>query len=204
MKTRNEFADLLNTSDLVGYGVEVGVRDGQFSQRLLSDWHGWRLWMVDAWTANLPHLGDSAGMNDQAKMDKWKAAAEKRAAAFGERARVLQALSVDAAGMFPDGVFDFIYLDSNHGYDPEGEWGIVQDLRAWWPKLRDGGVFAGHDYFLARCKRNGTPEFVDSEDEADLEIYGVKKAVDEFADELGVEVQTTTDDKCASWYWVKQ
>jgi len=32
----------------------------------------------------------------------------------------------------------------------------------------------------------------------------VKKAVDEFAAKLGVEVLTTTHDLCASWWWVKQ
>jgi len=42
---------------------------------------------------------------------------------------------------YPDGYFDFIYLDSNHLYDP-----AVNDISQWWPKVKSGGIFAGHDY----------------------------------------------------------
>ena len=24
--------------------------------------------------------------------------------------------------------------------------GVMQDLRLWWPKMKIGGIFAGHDY----------------------------------------------------------
>ena len=27
--------------------------------------------------------------------------------------------------------------------------GVQEDLRNWWPKLRRGGIFAGHDYLTA-------------------------------------------------------
>ena len=204
MRNRTDLADLLNTSGLLGYGVEVGVREGRFSNRLLTEWRGRQLVMVDAWSTDLPHLNDSVGTISERKMTAWKAAAEKVAGRFGDRVCVMQALSLDAAAEFPSGFLDFVYLDANHGYDPEGQWGIVADLAAWWPKLREGGVFAGHDYFLARRKRNGAPEFVECEQDAELEIYGVEKAVDEFAAKLGVEVLTTTHDLCASWWWVKQ
>lgn len=37
-----------------------------------------------------------------------------------------------------------IYVDARHDYC-----GVMDDLNAWWPKLREGGLAAGHDYVFA-------------------------------------------------------
>lgn len=42
---------------------------------------------------------------------------------------------------FADGTFDFIYVDARHD-----RLGVLEDLQAWWPKLRRGGLMAGHYY----------------------------------------------------------
>ena len=39
---------------------------------------------------------------------------------------------------------DFIYVDARHDYC-----GVAEDLADWWPKLRPGGILAGHDYLHA-------------------------------------------------------
>ena len=41
----------------------------------------------------------------------------------------------------PDDSCDFIYLDGDHSYA-----GCLADIKAYWPKLKDGGIMAGHDY----------------------------------------------------------
>jgi hypothetical protein len=48
----------------------------------------------------------------------------------------------DAIAHFPDSFFDFIYIDA---YAHEGQQGgkLLDD---WWPKLKTGGIFSGHDY----------------------------------------------------------
>jgi hypothetical protein len=53
----------------------------------------------------------------------------------------VQMLSTRAAQLFPDNFFDFIFLDAAHDYAS-----VQEDLRAWWPKLKLDGLFAGHDY----------------------------------------------------------
>ena len=63
--------------------------------------------------------------------------------------------SVEAARLFRDQTFDFVFLDTIHLYEQ-----TKRELEAWWPKLKTGGVFAGHDH---------TPEFP-----------GVEKACREF------------------------
>lgn len=49
--------------------------------------------------------------------------------------------SLDAVNMFPDEAFDMIYIDACHQYED-----VLNDLRAWMPKVKKGGWIAGHDY----------------------------------------------------------
>lgn len=48
--------------------------------------------------------------------------------------------SADAASFFPDGSLDFVFIDASHDFD-----GVRRDVAAWLPKVRLGGIFAGHD-----------------------------------------------------------
>lgn len=42
---------------------------------------------------------------------------------------------------FKDDFFDFIFIDGNHEYEY-----VKSDLSNFYPKLKSGGIFAGHDY----------------------------------------------------------
>lgn len=48
-------------------------------------------------------------------------------------------LAVAAAGL-PDGTLDFLFCDADHSAQ-----GTLEAIEAWWPKLRPGGLLAGHD-----------------------------------------------------------
>jgi len=58
------------------------------------------------------------------------------------RVQVIKNYSPLAAKEFPDGYFDFVYIDGDHTYP-----GVWIDLCEWFPKVRSGGVLAGHDFF---------------------------------------------------------
>lgn len=45
------------------------------------------------------------------------------------------------AGIFPDESLDFVFIDADHHYEE-----VKKDLLAWWPKVKRGGRFAGHDH----------------------------------------------------------
>lgn len=49
--------------------------------------------------------------------------------------------SLLACQQFADGSLDFVFLDASHR--PQD---ALDDVRAWRPKLRKGGLLAGHDY----------------------------------------------------------
>lgn len=49
--------------------------------------------------------------------------------------------SVQGATRFHDQSLSFVFIDANHLYD-----GISADISAWAPKIKPGGILAGHDY----------------------------------------------------------
>ncbi len=77
-----------------------------------------------------------------------------------------------------------MYIDANHSYHA-----VRDDLTLWYPKLRPGGLFAGHDYLDGSRPPWGE--------------FGVRSAVDEFAAGLGVRVLATAEVEWQSWYFHK-
>lgn len=65
----------------------------------------------------------------------------------------LRGTSLEGSSSFEDGTLDFVFIDASHDYQS-----VKDDIEAWYPKVRQGGVISGHDY----------PDW-----------EGVKKAVDE-------------------------
>ena len=49
--------------------------------------------------------------------------------------------STEAAKLFKDETFDWIYIDACHTYEA-----VKEDLLAWIPKVKNGGFISGHDY----------------------------------------------------------
>ena len=83
---------------------------------------------------------------------------------FGsERYNIVKKFTTEAAFLYPKEYFDFIYLDASHTYESSR-----RDIQMWWPKLKQGGIFAGDDYINGNVNVAGYR-------------FGVKDAVDEFA-----------------------
>jgi predicted O-methyltransferase YrrM len=55
--------------------------------------------------------------------------------------RVIIGDSAGSASAFKDKSIDFVFLDADHVYER-----IKGDILAWLPKIKDGGLLAGHDY----------------------------------------------------------
>ena len=84
--------------------------------------------------------------------------------------KVIRKASVEAARLFDQEHFDFVYIDANHAYE-----GVRADIEAWWPKVRKGGILAGHDY-MAYTLYTDTQSIK----------FGVIEAVNEFAGKNGL------------------
>lgn len=49
--------------------------------------------------------------------------------------------SIDASKKFDDQSLDFVFIDASHEYED-----VKSDIEAWMPKVKVGGIIAGHDY----------------------------------------------------------
>ena len=93
--------------------------------------------------------------------------------------------SAIAAEHYLNSYFDFVYIDADHT-----ESAVSMDLRAWWPKVRRGGVLAGHDFYdvSTRCK-----------DGAEL-TFGVVAAVNRFVAENDLQLYLDSE---GDWFIYK-
>jgi hypothetical protein len=60
---------------------------------------------------------------------------------FRNRLEVLRGDSVEMAKHVKDLSLDFVFIDADHRYVA-----ALADIRAWAPKVREGGLVCGHDY----------------------------------------------------------
>lgn len=54
----------------------------------------------------------------------------------------LKMTSLEASKKFKDKSLDFVFIDASHEYED-----VKQDIIHWMPKVKSGGVIAGHDYY---------------------------------------------------------
>jgi len=193
---RDDLGPFLNAHGLTGIGVEVGVQNAKFAMTIMEKWEGKQLILVDAWRPLDDHL-DCSRVSEH-EFANQLSRTRRRMKRYGNRVRIIQALSVEAAATIPDGHLDFVYIDANHAY-----LSCKADLAAWWPKLKMGGLFAGHDYYNASPNPDNRPDMIAEPTAESLLIWGVKPAVDEFATEHGREIKTTHRDHAKSWWFFK-
>jgi predicted O-methyltransferase YrrM len=147
-------------------GCEIGVWKGQTSKVLLSAFPHLIYWMVDSWE----HKRNQVGANTQEDMDNGMSIAFADTEFASHRRSVISLDSVKAAKKFPNEFFDFVFIDANHKYKF-----VKADIEAWWPKVKKGGIAIGHDYNGGKERRG---------------IWGVKRAIDEFASNNDLQVKT--------------
>ncbi|MES2308286.1 MAG: class I SAM-dependent methyltransferase [Verrucomicrobiota bacterium] len=184
LKSRKEIPYFLNSKKLLGLGVEIGVKEGKFSEYLLSTWKGRKLISIDPWmTADSNEYVDKANVS-QVKHNDFYEEAQLRLKKFQERSQTLRKKSLEGVLEIEDGSLDFCYIDARHDYKS-----VLEDLDAWYPKVKEGGILAGHDYL------DGMIEGTD---------FGVKKAVDEFFKMRKTPVKSTQEKDYPSWYAFKK
>lgn len=98
----------------------------------------------------------------------------KRMNAFGDRLQFNRKYSDEAVNDYDNEFFDVIFIDGLHTYEQ-----LIKDCNNYYSKLKNGGIFAGHDFTV---------------------IDGVNKAAKEFAQQVNKQILTT---ECDVWYWIK-
>jgi hypothetical protein len=157
------------------FGAEIGVWKGELSEILLREFPELNLLMVDPWLEN----PDDPITIRTSVLDA-KNEAVRRANAYWNRTTVAETTSLQAAAEAAVRAYkyNFVFIDACHQYQY-----VREDVRAWYPLVRPGGILCGHDYRGNRPKK-----------------WGVVEAVNEFAGELGVAVNREPGNV---WWFVK-
>jgi Methyltransferase domain len=161
---------LLNRSALLSklkhnaVAAEIGVNKGEFSKEIMDKTSPVALHLVDVWDTQRYHSG------------LYELVTRKFAKAISEdRVVIHRALSTDACGDFEGNFFDWIYIDTDHSYKTTRD-----ELKLYAPKMKKGGVIAGHDYSMGAWDH--------------AYRYGVVEAVQEFCVENDWEMVYLTLD----------
>lgn len=153
-----------------GIGAEIGVFWAHFAEVLAAEFQPAKLYLVDPWHKlhgeTYPSWGryTNFGKLTTAETRKMARRLEKQYPGIVE---VRVQYGADFLSEMPDTHFDWIYLDAHHDYAE-----VKADLHAILPKIKLGGVIMGDDYFTDPASQHA----------------GVKRAVDEFAVDRGLDL----------------
>jgi hypothetical protein len=139
IKRRAELGDLMEAR---GYtdGAEVGVQSGNHAKFILNRWKSCQSFkLVDLWAHQVNYI-DNANVPDQ-KQEEFFQTTQKNLEPWKTKTEFFRMLSTEAAAKIADQSLDFVYLDARHDYC-----GVMEDIEHYYPKLRPGGIMAGHDF----------------------------------------------------------
>jgi len=126
--------------------VEIGAWKGQSIIHLAQELqnlgkHNVKLFAVDTFKGEQDQPAHVAEVHRLGGSIRSEFEANIFAARVDDMITIIESDSVKAASRFDDGAIDGVFIDAAHEYEP-----VKADIAAWLPKLKPGGIFAGHDY----------------------------------------------------------
>jgi predicted O-methyltransferase YrrM len=117
--------------------AEIGCKEGRTTGFLLANLPHLRIIAVDPWK-NIENGAESYSEWDWKKIERdfWHHVGEHK-----WRCKMLPMTSAEAIRQVDDGSLDLVFIDAAHDHA-----NVVKDIRAWWPKVKEGGMVCGHDF----------------------------------------------------------
>lgn len=146
MKQTSEIQGWFKHSDVYDYLIEKTPIDGSILE--LGAWLG----------KSSSYLADKAGDRNVIIVDSWKGSPNELGTThrlatqtdiydifkenMGDRKyQSIRGLSKEVSEQFQDESLDVVFIDATHTYPA-----VKQDIQLWLPKVKTGGILAGHDY----------------------------------------------------------
>ena len=229
LDTRGKLATILE-SEQAHVGVEIGVQAGYFAETILRQWsHNTKYYLVDIWApltnyvdaanvgkllmqlrrlhfatdinipelVNLPaHVNRCCVATEQEEQDRIFRQAQENLKPYSNQTVFLKMTTLEGAEHIEDDSVDYIYVDARHDYC-----GVRQDLDAYWPKLKHGGILAGHDFVTNAELQDMSPDQDWSlcEDGTRNEA-AVLGAVTDFAQQHSLQLSVTFREEFPTWF----
>ena len=136
--------------------VEIGVLRGQNSEDILKSLNVGKIYLIDPYSKYSDYESDG-NYNNLISAEK---EARRKLKKYSGSTIWINEYSDKAVSVISNKV-DFIYIDGNHEYEY-----VKKDLELYWEKLKNGGIFSGHD----------------------IQHFGVSRALMEFAQKKNIPV----------------
>jgi len=141
---------LLNRLPKGGYGIEVGVFRGEFSEVILEITEPELLVLIDPWEVteddkqyylchNKGRVWDEKAEDHIRGMNYFKYDLVQKKFKDNPKVRIIREKAEDAVKLLIPNMFDFVYIDGDH-FD------AYNDIVNYYPLLKEGGYMCGDDY----------------------------------------------------------
>lgn len=154
--------------------VEIGTRYGESAVKINREFAIGEYICVDPYVDYEEYEGDDFSKVLKSDYKVFKKVSRSLKLRMGSRVKFIREFSEKAASQIDDNYADFIFIDGNHAYEY-----VHEDLRNYWPKVKSGGILAGHDYWHRSISNGGH-----------FDSWMVFEAVKDFADEYGISYLT--------------
>ena len=123
-------------------GVEIGTQRGINAYNMLNHLSIKKLYLIDPYEF-YDYDGRSPNAVDSNNLQKnYYDIAQQTLKKYRDKIEFVRKKSEDAADIIPNQI-DFVYIDGNHDYPY-----IKKDIELYYPKVKKGGFFGGHDIHL--------------------------------------------------------
>ena len=171
----NQYLELLENTPEGGIFVELGAYKGKSTSFIVTEMinkgRNIKFTTVDTFE------GDS-GSNDKKEVEAYKQVNvskmedefDKNTEHLSDSMNVGQGPSDLSAKHFVDNSVDNLFIDAGHSYEA-----VLADLKAWYPKMKNGSTMAGHDYNSWEGVKKAVLEFFGKEpDKVENDCWFVK------------------------------
>jgi len=118
--------------------VEVGVWKGMSAAfmcvEIANSNKDIEFFCVDTWEGSIEH-------KDYSELPRLYDIFKENMKPLDKYYKDMRMASLEAAKKFDDESLDFVFIDASHEYED-----VKNDIEAWWPKIKKGGILAGHDF----------------------------------------------------------
>lgn len=120
--------------------VEVGSWKGRsavfMAVEILNSNKNIEFYCVDTWKGSSEHIGMDVLNNDNLYKEFLK-----NIEPVSHIIKPIRMTSEEASSAFENKSLDFVFIDAAHDYNS-----VTNDINCWYPKVKNGGIIAGHDY----------------------------------------------------------